>query len=275
MTQFHSDYEEIFFKKSDVARVLENIDFPIDLDKQELGVSIVHNAKPVTHEAFSTDWMRQYAAKSGLRVHEAAWILGGAEPRDYEPQKTISGAEGKLQKNIGYFVDLVSSYDIQLINNGGYYNDNDHKTWLLDHDSIVEWASRTGVDWPLSKFMNQVTVPTGNNTNISTESVTRDEKTITKLEQSIKAQDEEIANLKNVVKSLEERISAVAKQIPLHPTRYMKIAIDVQHEHWQAPEENKPTQEYLIADIKEKHGISRAAASAIEAVACPIDRKRG
>ena len=67
MQSFHSDYRHFLFDRRDLAALLASSGFPLKGLEQNASSEHVAQAAP--------QWMRIYAAKSGLRTYEMAWIL--------------------------------------------------------------------------------------------------------------------------------------------------------------------------------------------------------
>ena len=78
----------------------------------------------------------------------------------------------------------------------------------------------------------------------------------------------EVAELRSMVEELK-------KSVPLHPDHLMAKAIEVQHKHWPDLDGIRPKADVIIAELRAQYPeLSEFKAKAIEAVACPVDRKR-
>lgn len=250
---YHSDYQNYLFKRSEVAALLESAGYPLS--------SLSHSTSE--EAAQPPQWMRIYAAKSALRAYEAAWIIEGKEPPNTYPEGSVGKkAEWRALDAIN---DSVLAGDI-VTRDTQFHIDDEPKTWLLDHQSIIEWCQRAGYEWPLSKFMQPM--PKSNEKSTDPESPDQ----VASL-QSQPELNQELSDLRQEVAELRAEVEELKRSVPLHPGGLMGKAIEVQHEYWQDPENSPPKSEGIIGKLREQDPeLSEVKARAIEAVACPVKR---
>lgn len=251
---FHSDYQNYLLDRREVASLLANTGFPLKGLGQSGGEDSVQDSTP--------QWMRIYAAKSALRVYEAAWIMNRTEPPGTYPKNYPSNTN--QYRALSAIIDSVELGDIET-KNTNFHLDDDPKTWLLEHQSVIDWCKRAGYEWPLSGFMRpaqteDVVAVT------STQHVSQQDQD--KLKRELVALRQEVADLRSTVEDLK-------RSVPLHPVRHMAKAIEVQHKYWQDPNDNRPKSAVIVAEMRAQYPeLSDANAKAIEQVACPIDRNK-
>ena len=252
---FHSDYRHYLFDRSEAAALLASSGFPLKGLEQD--ASLESSIKD------SPQWMRIYAAKSGLRTYEMAWILEGKEPPDYYPKTFPIVSKEKLY--LSAINDSVLMGDIAT-KNTQWHIDDEPQTWLLEHQSVIAWCKRAGYEWPLSQFMQPAQTDNEQTTGMERSTQTADHQNQDDLNQELDDLRKEVAELRSTVEELK-------KSVPLHPVRLMAKAIEVQHKHWQDPENARPNAESIVAELLSQNpGLSEANARRIEAVACPIQR---
>ncbi|MGO3003438.1 MAG: hypothetical protein ACTIIR_01490, partial [Halomonas sp.] len=206
-----------------------------------------------------------YAAKSGLRTYEMAWILEGKEPPDYYPKTFPIGSKEKLY--LSAINDSVLMGDIAT-KNTQWHIDDEPQTWLLEHQSVIAWCQRAGYEWPLSQFMQPAL--TDNEQTAETECFTQ-----TADHQNQDGLKQELDDLRKEVAELRSMVEELKKSVPLHPDHLMAKAIEVQHKHWPDLDGIRPKADVIIAELRAQYPeLSEFKAKAIEAVACPVDRKR-
>lgn len=247
--QFHSDYHDYLFSHAEIATILASAGFPLEGELNGL-----------SDKGAAQEWMKMYAIKGALRVHEAAWILSNSEPpNSYSESKQFHWRESNpnASRNIGLLIDEVDAGEIKT-RDYQWHIDSDPATWLLDHQAILAWCQRAGMEWPLESLMPKI----GN------------EGGATHLNTALPppADDSEIAALRHEVAELRATVEELKKSVPLHPGHLMGKAIEAQHKYWQDPEK-RPKAEGIVRDLRSRHPeLSEAKAKAIEAVACPIER---
>jgi hypothetical protein len=263
---FHSDYEEIFLLKDDAAKLLSKAGFPIDLGSNSQDQE---SAEAVGRQDNHQEWMKLYAAKSSLRLYEAAFLLHSKEPPDNEP-RSIAAAPREVFKAQGVLYDLVITGDIETFNTH-HHIDDEPSTWLLDHNSVLAWCQRTGYKWPLADLMTS-----GNAIESAPENqceTSDQDKPSHGIDEPVR---QRLSNLEEEIATLKEKLEALSALVPLHPEGLMKMAVEVQHDYWQSPGEVRPKAEVIVRDLRDKHPeISDAQARAVEKVACPVHRNRG
>jgi hypothetical protein len=257
MTSFHSDYRHYLFDRGEVAALLASSGFPLKGLEQNV------SSEPDTKA--SHEWMRIYAAKSALRTYEVAWIMEGKEPPDYYPKTYPVGSNEKRYLNA--INDAVLMGDIAT-KNTQWHIDDEPQTWLVDHQAVIEWCQRAGYEWPLSHFMQPAL--TDNEQTAEPEHSTQ--------APAYQNQDElkhELDDLRKEVAELRSTVEELKKSVPLHPGHLMAKAIQVQHKHWTDLEGIRPKADVIIAELRAEYPeLSEFKAKAIEAVACPVNRKR-
>ncbi|SOC51007.1 hypothetical protein SAMN05421509_10164 [Chromohalobacter canadensis] len=143
--RFHSDYKDVLFSRGAIEALLKNAGFPLEEDasegpeEDEPGVAQVEG------------WKKLYAAKSALRPYEAAWILSGMEP----PTAYPSYYSITLQEQMRYLhvlEDLAAEGKIAF-KITEWHIDSEPGTWMLDHQSVVDWCRSAGYSWPLEDLM--------------------------------------------------------------------------------------------------------------------------
>ncbi|MEQ5855437.1 hypothetical protein NFI08_06995 [Halomonas sp. EF61] len=71
----------------------------------------------------------------------------------------------------------------------------------------------------------------------------------------------------------EEAAGAISRDASEEPEGLLKLAMEIQEEFWNGAKK-PPKQDFLVAEIMRRYGVSEIKAKAIEAVACPIDRAK-
>lgn len=247
---FHSDYHDYFFKRGEIAFLLESAGFPLPDLTQSTG------------DHSTPQWMQIYAAKSGLRTYEAAFLLAGKEPPDFYPKTHYIGADER--RILRAIEDSVLIGDLET-KNTHWHIDDEPQTWLIDHQSVIEWCQRAGYEWPLSQFMEPKQLGS-NNTN------TPDQPVHAICQQDQDALNREATSLRQEVEELRATVEELKKSVPLYSDCLMGKAIEAQHKYWRNPEE-RPKATTIIGELREQYPeLSEAKAKAIEAVACPIER---
>lgn len=247
---YHSDYQNFLLNRSEVAALLASAGFPLPALAQSTG------------DQQTPQWMRIYAAKSALRTYEAAFLLAGKEPPDFYPKTHYIGADER--RNLRAIEDSVLIGDVDTKNTQSHIDD-EPQTWLIDHQSIIEWCQRAGYEWPLSPFMEPEQVGS-NNTN------TPDHPAQEICQQDQDALNREVASLRQEVEDLRATVEELKKLAPLYPGHLMGKAIEAQHKYWQ-DQDKRPKADVIIEELKEQNpDLSEAQIKAIEKVACPIDR---
>lgn len=144
---------------------------------------------------------------------------------------------------------------------------------------IRAWCQANGFQWP-TPVMNKVKMPeparsAAEQNNADVELSHR----ISEAERDRNEAEPEAALLRAQVSEMQKTIDELRRIVgndsaaALHNTGLMRIALQVQRDYWRNPAE-APKQEILISELKEKYGLSQFEASAVERVACPIDRKK-
>lgn len=249
---FHSDYHDYLFKSSEIAALLESAGFPLP--------ALTHNTGDQPTPA--PQWMRIYAAKSALRTYEAAFILAGKEPPDFYPKTHYIGAdERRILRAIEDSV-LIGDLDTK---NTQWHIDDEPQTWLIDHQSVIEWCQRAGYEWPLSQFIEPAQTDSERRTTPD-----RPARAISQQDQDVL--NMELASLRQEVEDLRTTVEELKKLVPLHPGHLMGKAIEAQHKYWQDPKK-RPKAEVIIGELREQYpDLSEAQIKAIEKIACPIER---
>ncbi|MDT8895801.1 hypothetical protein RSO41_14175 [Halomonas sp. I1] len=249
---YHSDYQDYLFNRSEVAALLESAGYPLQALSKDQG----------KREGEPPEWMRIYAAKSALRVHEAAWVINGKEPPESCPRSTVYDLN--IRRTLQAIVDSVKLGDIET-KNTDWHIDEEPQTWLVSHQSVIDWCGSVGYEWPLSQFMKPPQVE-GETSIASPQHVNHQDKD---------RLHEEIATLRQEVAELRATVEELRKSVPLHPGSLMGMAIQAQHRYWGNPEESRPKSEVIIQELRKEYGITGAQASAVDKVACPINRNKG
>lgn len=143
--RFHSDYKDVLFSRSAIEALLNNAGFPINGDAseepQEDQPSIAH----------VEGWKKLYAAKSALRPYEAAWILSGVEPPTAYP-RYYSVTLQEQMRYLHVLEDLAAEGKVAF-KITEWHIDSEPGTWMLDHQSVVDWCRSAGYSWPLEDLM--------------------------------------------------------------------------------------------------------------------------
>ncbi|MGP9632734.1 hypothetical protein ACT3R7_06680 [Halomonas sp. AOP43-A1-21] len=253
---YHSDYQRFLFDRGEIASFLKSAGYPL----QKLASPTDDATAQAPH------WMRIYAAKSALRTYEAAWIMEGKEPPSYYPKTHLVDANER--RNLNAINDSVLMGDIATKNTQDHIDD-DPQTWFLDHLSVIAWCQRAGYEWPLAQFMQSKQADVEQSAGDSELfAQTASQQSQTDFKQEIDELREEVAELRSLIEELK-------RSVPLHPGGLMGKAIEVQHKYWQDPDNDRPKLEVIVSELKARNPeLSDARARAIEAVACPVDRKK-
>ncbi|WP_150123480.1 hypothetical protein [Halotalea alkalilenta] len=266
---YHSDYKNLLFSKDEIFSLLSKAGFPLSDTNFFSADQSQAPYKPVQQ------WMRLYAAKGALRIHEAAWILANEEPIDHYPNTNILGKEN-LIKNIWFFVDLVEAGEVECLNTSSHIDD-EPQTWLIDHKSILRWGQKTRYEWPLAELMQNSSEP-------SSLSISSKPNSEIDIETSIPEMDilrKKVDELEEEIAQLRSKIEEIGQFRPLHPEYLLGAAIATQRKYWASWDGARAggTKSIAIKDYirstflgQDGKNLSTAEVNAIEKVACPFRR---
>lgn len=231
----------------------------------------------------------RFANMSGqLAVINGVWDLPmiGGERFDIEClyQNLTGGPPVTRMKAIGVWVESCTGRtlcQLQQLPDQSDYSNNYSPRFRLPDDCVL--VIRTDA---LRDFEQPINRPPAKPSLSTPSSVFVPPKTDAELTDRLKQSEQKLVEAMGQIEAFKQQLGGAQKSIDdlrriagdqsaiaPHNTHLMKIAIQVQRDHW-GNLDMPPKQAVLLADLAEKYGLSGPEAQAVERVACPINRKK-
>lgn len=205
------------------------------------------------------DYLKPYRTRIGIQLREAANILAGFKPSE------LTNISSDLDIINGYKKSLWDAVDngvLTGVNEETEYDFNEeHRVDItLMKDEVTAWAKKYKFSWPFSIESHE-------------KNENEEKRDLADLTNELRKENE---HLKKEIESLKANLPSLLGKYTDHDP--LLLAINIRNEEWLSYDEDvrgsAPTADYIIAKLRQNHGISsNALAAAIEKVACPIKRK--
>ncbi len=249
---FHSDYKKFGFRLSEITALLE-----------ENNISL---------KTPSRTWPVEYQQMPAFTKQDAALIMSGLFPDEVDDWRFWDDPPSEVDRKLR----LIDACQHEILAQDARLNGFEKpKTEIgsvdrISHAAWRNWSKEKGLDWPIPDSTESTAPPKTDEELLRR--LSAEEGRRKKAEADAEILRAQVSDLQKKVDQL-NRLVGDGSAIALHNTRLMKIALAVQREYW-TDVDQRPNQEALWGDLREKYKLSQLQAEAVELVACPIDRQK-
>lgn len=244
---YHSDYQRFGFKSSEIFALLK-----------EHGIYLDDAAKA---------WPVEYQLIPAFTKSEAALIMCGIFPEDGDNFRFWDDPPAEVERKLR----VIDSRQAEILAQAGALNALEiGSSDKISHTAWRAWSKKMGFDWPIPES-SEPTAPPKTDEELLRRMKTEEARRM-EAEAAAALLRAQVSEMQKTIDDL-RRVVGDGSAIALHNTRLMEIALKVQREYWKDLD-RRPNQEALWGDLREKYGLSKPQAEAVELVACPIDRKK-